>query len=67
MSNRNLRETIKEARSLGVEIRQRHGTGEIVFHHPSWGRVITVNRRRKDAPKLLQAFVRRLHKRRSAR
>lgn len=53
----NLREALAEARRLGLDVRHRNRTGEIVV--TDGGRPMVVNSRRKDAPKALESYLRR--------
>jgi hypothetical protein len=55
-----LREATATAVRLGFHIRYRGG--EIVFSHPKAGRILRVNSRRKDAPRILMLVIDRVSK-----
>ena len=59
-SGANLDAALAEADRLGVEHDCVRRTGEIRFRFPDGGRPITVNRRRKDAPRQLTNRLRKL-------
>lgn len=58
--NPNLREAISWARQLGCAVERVHRTGEIVFRHPLLPARMRVNARRKDSPRELVAFLKRV-------
>jgi hypothetical protein len=56
----NMRDARKRWRQLGGTVDNRRGTGEDVYRHPALRKPITVNGRRKDAPRVLTRAIRRL-------
>ena len=57
----NMREALALARELGCSVEIARGTGEVLVRHPSRPtEVLRVNARRKDAPRNLTSFLRRL-------
>jgi len=60
----NLAECIRAAQQLGCQVEPVHGTGEVRFAHPSMLKTVTVNRRRKDAPRKLTHWINCLSSRR---
>lgn len=59
-SGSSLREAMHAANRLGVSVEPVRRTGEIRFRHALWPRPITVNGRRKDAPRELTTHIHRL-------
>lgn len=56
----NLREVLRAAVDRGCRVEGVRRTGEVRVSHPSWVGWLTVNARRKDAPRKLEARVRKL-------
>jgi hypothetical protein len=56
-SGANLSDCKKRARQLGCDITPVIGTGEIRFTHPKIQRCMTVDGRRKDAPRALTTWL----------
>ena len=54
---------LKMAKSLGGSVKNKRRTGEVVVRHPDWNRPVTINNRRKDAPRYLVAKLNRLAER----
>lgn len=61
LSGWNLRDALAFARRLGCEIHCPRRTGELRVSHPSQRRSVRVNARRKDAPRELTTFLRRVY------
>ena len=55
-----LRETLTSALSLGCQVKQVRRTAELRISPPEPGPVMTINGRRKDCPRALAAFLRRI-------
>lgn len=60
VSGANLLDCEKSARQLGCNVEPVNGTGEIRFSHPKIQRTLTVDGRRKDAPRALTAWLNRV-------
>jgi len=56
----NLRDARRLWPLVGGDVRDKQGTGEEVYRHPTLHRSITVNKRRKSAPRELTKALRRL-------
>lgn len=56
----NLAKCLQAARRLGCRVEPVHRTGEIRFVHPRMLKCITVNGRRKDAPRELTSWMNRV-------
>lgn len=56
----NLIDAERIARILGCEVASRHRTGERRMSHPSMPKSVVYNHRRKDAPRSLIAWLRRV-------
>lgn len=59
MSLRNAR---RRWRKLGGEVKDVHRTGEERYTHPRFDRPLTVNKRKKDAPRVLLTRIARLER-----
>jgi len=59
-SGMNLRDALNLARDLGCTVAWVHRTGEWRVSHPTWGKSMRVNSRRKDAPRALSTKLRHL-------
>lgn len=55
-----LRDALRLAADLGVQIRQARGTDEIVVSHPTWRRRYRISARRHDATPELMIQLRRM-------
>ena len=53
----NLIDSMQMARNLGCAVKSVDGTGEFRFSHPRMSKRITVNGRRKDAPRALTTWI----------
>jgi hypothetical protein len=60
--NPNLHEVITWAEAHGVTVEKVHRTGEVRFLHPSFGKFLTANARRKDSTRRVLSALRRLAK-----
>jgi hypothetical protein len=56
----NLRQALAAATNLGCDVKKLRRTGEVIVSHPSIPLRVVVNSRRKDCPRQLSAFLRRL-------
>lgn len=56
----NLRQTLKEAERMGCRVKTIRRTGEFRISHPAIGRTVKLNGRRKDTPRALTCFLRRI-------
>lgn len=59
-SGANLRDCIRFAEQRGCVVEPRNATGEIVFSHVNVRGCVVVNRRRKDAPRSLTQWLRKV-------
>lgn len=57
-----LRDALAAAASVGCLIRRIRGTGELLVRHPSQLSAVRLNSRRKDAPRSIVAFIRRVQR-----
>src|SRR5688500_16569560 len=58
----NLRDALQVAARAGCSIKKLRGTGEIIVEHPRDLRRVRINGRRKDSPRSLTRFLRRLER-----
>ena len=56
----NLRHTLREAESMGCRVATIRRTGELRISHPAIDRTVKLNGRRKDTPRALTCFLRRI-------
>jgi hypothetical protein len=56
----NLRQTLKESERMGCRVTTIRRTGELRISHPAIDRTVKLNGRRKDTPRALTCFLRRL-------
>lgn len=56
----NLRNALDAARGMGCSVEPIHRTGELMVRHPSQKTCVRLNGRRKDAPRSVIAFLRRI-------
>lgn len=57
---KDLRQFKKFFRTIGGQVEEIDGTGEERFWHPSMDRTIRVNARRKDVPRSLTVYAKRI-------
>ena len=55
----NTNKVLRRLRELGASIVRVKGTGEIRISHPVSSKVVTINGRRKDAPRSLTVLLKR--------
>ena len=55
-----LRDLLHLSNELGCSVEHCRRTGEIKVHHPSFGKVIKLNMRRNDSPRVLVSKIRQL-------
>lgn len=58
--NWNLEKSVRYARELGIDVTTKNRTGELVFSHPSVDRTVRANARRKDTPRAVVTFIRKV-------
>jgi len=56
----NLKKVLRDLRTRGCDVQKVRRTGEIRVRHPSAKKPVRVNGRRKDAPRELTSFLRKL-------
>lgn len=56
----NLRESLAHARRLGATVTHPRRTGEVRLQHPAMAKPVLANGRRKDSPRKVVAWLRKL-------